>query len=453
MCVTEIGKETSNTRRWWIPSKSHILRFGPSIICEIGWWIFALTDPGLHLSRFTRDTPFIGKFYYMSVTMVLGSLVAGLTSEGGGAVAFPVMTLALGVPPPVARDFSFAIQSFGMTCAAITIFGLGVPVDKEALLWGSLGGGVGLAFGLAAVAPYLPPAYAKMLFVSVWASFAVALYRLNKTKDRKVFDCALDADSNLVLIKSERKQRQQDERKQHMQEEGAVIPDSKETKEDGELTRRSKTDKDDSIPVIVSNPQSSFVMSTSTDLNSKYALSTNWRLFLIFTMGTFGGICSSVAGSGIDMASFSILTLYFRVSEKVATPTSVILMAINAVFGITFRLLGLGGEPIHGAVWDFLAVCVPIVVCGAPLGATIASYLQRLTISKVLYFLDALQFVAALAIIKPWSKPFPNNVGLCVSSAGTLVLGSLFFHVIARYGDERGSAIAAAARVKKVPIK
>ena len=37
-----------------------------------------------------------------------------MTSEGGGAVAFPVMTLALGIKPTVARDFSLMIQSCGI---------------------------------------------------------------------------------------------------------------------------------------------------------------------------------------------------------------------------------------------------------------------------------------------------------------------------------------------------
>ena len=36
-----------------------------------------------------------------------------MTSEGGGAVAFPVMTLALNISPGVARDFSLMIQSCG----------------------------------------------------------------------------------------------------------------------------------------------------------------------------------------------------------------------------------------------------------------------------------------------------------------------------------------------------
>ena len=38
---------------------------------------------------------------------------SGMTSEGGGAVAFPVMTLALKVAPTVARDFSLMIQYCG----------------------------------------------------------------------------------------------------------------------------------------------------------------------------------------------------------------------------------------------------------------------------------------------------------------------------------------------------
>ena len=45
-----------------------------------------------------------------------------MTSEGGGSVFFPVMTLALSIPPPVARDFSLNLQSFGMGAAMFAIF-------------------------------------------------------------------------------------------------------------------------------------------------------------------------------------------------------------------------------------------------------------------------------------------------------------------------------------------
>ena len=59
--------------------------------------------------------------YWASITMVFGSLVAGATSVGGGAVAFPVMTLVLDVAPAVARDFSMMIQTVGMVAATFTI--------------------------------------------------------------------------------------------------------------------------------------------------------------------------------------------------------------------------------------------------------------------------------------------------------------------------------------------
>lgn len=46
--------------------------------------------------------------------MIIAMIVVGMTTEGGGAVAFPVMTLALNISPIVARDFSFMIQSCGI---------------------------------------------------------------------------------------------------------------------------------------------------------------------------------------------------------------------------------------------------------------------------------------------------------------------------------------------------
>ena len=49
----------------------------------------------------------------MSLTMIIGGFIGGATSEGGGAVAFPVMTLALALEPAVARDFVYVSQSAG----------------------------------------------------------------------------------------------------------------------------------------------------------------------------------------------------------------------------------------------------------------------------------------------------------------------------------------------------
>ena len=90
----------------------------------------------------------------------------------------------------------------------------------------------------------------------------------------------------------------------------------------------------------------------------------NWKALVLLLTGFMGGIFSSIAGSGIDISSFACLTLLFRISEKTATPTSVVLMAINTVVGFLYREYGQGG--VEEDAWGFLLVCAPIVCLGLP---------------------------------------------------------------------------------------
>merc|ERR1712137_1452300 len=94
-----------------------------------------------------------------------------------------------------------------------------------------------------------------------------------------------------------------------------------------------------------------------------------------------------------------------------------------------------------------VSVCVPIVVIGAPLGATISARLPRHWLAYLIYFLDTVQFVSALAVIQPWGKPSPNDVWLCVTSGATLVVGSGIFFCIAKAGEERGEVKLRSERV------
>ncbi len=63
----------------------------------------------------------------------------------------------------------------------------------------------------------------------------------------------------------------------------------------------------------------------------------NWKSVILLIAGFLGGIFSAMSGSGIDICSFAILTLLFRVSEKISTPTSVMLMAGNTMIGFAYR--------------------------------------------------------------------------------------------------------------------
>jgi uncharacterized membrane protein YfcA len=287
----------------------------------------------------------------VALTMAAGSFIAGATSEGGGAVAFPVLTLGLGVAPPVARDFSLLIQSVGMSAAAVTIFALRIPVEIRAIAWAGIGGALGVVFGMEVVAPLLTPAPTKLFFVSVWASFGVALHWINRHRDREV--------------------------RGHI---GGF------------------------------NPLHGGVL---------------------LLVGVLGGSVSGITGSGLDILTFSVLVLAFRLDERVATPTSVVLMATNSVVAVAWRQ-GFA-EPMDPQAWAFWWVSVPIVVVGAPLGARFIRERSRRFVVGFLLLSIAVQFVAAVLIL-------PMDRELWLFTGGVLAAGLAFFRVVTWLGDHAPQA-------------
>ena len=286
--------------------------------------------------------------WFMSVTMVFGSFIAGATSEGGGAVAFPVMTLMFEIAPGTARDFSLMIQTVGMIAAGLAILTTGIRVERHALVWSSLGGAVGVILGLEFVAGLLPPAFAKMLFMSTWVAFAFALLLINRYHDREVHR-------------------------------------------------------------------------DITNFLPRHCV-------LLVATGVVGGVITSITGSGLDITTFALLVLRLRITEKVATPTSVVLMGINAAVGFAWK--GLAGPGMAPEAWNYWWVCVPIVVLGAPFGAWFIKKRSRHFVSRLLYASIAIQFVAAILII-------PMTSTLAAFSVGIFALGLLFFRWMANRGVRR----------------
>ncbi|RMG15665.1 MAG: sulfite exporter TauE/SafE family protein [Planctomycetota bacterium] len=297
-------------------------RFGPSLFAE-GW--------------------------PLSLTMVFGSLVAGSTSEGGGAVAFPVMTLLFGLPPGLARDFSLLVQSVGMLAAAWTIVRTRIPVETRALLWSSLGGALGVGAGLVLLSSRVSPPAVKLFFVSLWLAFGGVLWWSRRHRERAPHLRIHDPGPRAVL--------------------------------------------------------------------------------LLLGAGFLGGCVSGLTGSGLDIVTFSLLTLGFGVCEKVATPTSVVLMGGNALVGVLWRVslaervLG----PVDALAWDYWYCCVPVVVVGAPLGALLVARRSRDFVVRLLLCSIVAQFVGALLIV-------PQTAAHWLLVLATVGLGGLFFALVARYG-------------------
>mgnify|MGYP002149979954 CR=1 FL=1 len=115
----------------------------------------------------------------ITLTMVFGSFIAGATSEGGGAIAFPVFTKVLNISPLDAKVFSLAIQSVGMMAATFTIVCMRIAVEWRIVLWASIGGLLGVYLGSVLMAPFLPANLLKMVFTAMIASFALTLILVN----------------------------------------------------------------------------------------------------------------------------------------------------------------------------------------------------------------------------------------------------------------------------------
>jgi uncharacterized membrane protein YfcA len=109
----------------------------------------------------------------IAVAMLAGSYFAGSTPVGGGAVAFPILTLGFGEPASLGRDFSLAVQSVGMTSASLYLWSQRRRVARGLLVPGLAGALVATPIGVVCLAPRVPDAWVRLAFASLWAGFGV----------------------------------------------------------------------------------------------------------------------------------------------------------------------------------------------------------------------------------------------------------------------------------------
>ncbi|MFG6101388.1 sulfite exporter TauE/SafE family protein [Leptothoe sp. EHU-05/26/07-4] len=114
-------------------------------------------------------------YWPITLTMLFGSMVAGGTSMGGGAVAFPVLTKLLEVPPHEAKVFALAIQSVGMTAATLTIIAMQTKIDWRLIWWASSGGLIGIVIGTLLLEPRLTPDFIRLSFTMMTSSFGLVM--------------------------------------------------------------------------------------------------------------------------------------------------------------------------------------------------------------------------------------------------------------------------------------
>jgi uncharacterized protein len=259
------------------------------------------------------------KHGYAVLTMVFGSFIAGSSPEGSAAIAYPVFTLLLKIPPSIARNFAFAIQSIGMTSASLLILNLKIKVEWNYIKYVTFGGIFGLIFGTYYIVPLISPPLAKLFFVSLWLSFGLVLWYENTKPKREVFD----------KIQS-------------------------------------------------------------------FQRSDMARLLFF---GLIGGMISSIFGTGINIFSFCLMTIYYRIDEKVAVPSSVIIMTLETILGF-FLHAGLIND-FQPEAFEMWLACIPFVAIFAPLGSFVINKVPRKAVATFLYIILIVQFFGAIWVIKP----------------------------------------------------
>lgn len=150
--------------------QGHYWELGIQLTIAVTVWIIWLSALGpLNAIQSMADN--IG----IVLTMLLGSFVAGSTSVGGGAVAFPVFTKILAIDSQTALIFSLAIQSIGMGAASLFIVLTKVPVCFRVIRYSTLYGGLGLIIGLFFVRLHMTGGDVKYLFSCFSLIVGVAL--------------------------------------------------------------------------------------------------------------------------------------------------------------------------------------------------------------------------------------------------------------------------------------
>ena len=80
-------------------------------------------------------------------------------------------------------------------------------------------------------------------------------------------------------------------------------------------------------------------------------------------------------------------------------------------------------------VYEFIAVCVPVVVLGAPLGSVIGSHFHRQLLAALVYLTDTVALVSGYIIVK-------QTTILVVASLSIVISGFIFFGLITFLGHK-----------------
>jgi len=79
--------------------------------------------------------------------------------------------------------------------------------------------------------------------------------------------------------------------------------------------------------------------------------------------------------------------------------------------------------------WELLAVCLPVIVLGAPLGSVLGSHFHRVVLAMLVVILDTVALVSAFVLL-----PMSVTMGLVM---GAIIVGGIGFFSLLAYAGHR----------------
>lgn len=142
------------------------------------------------------------------------------------------------------------------------------------------------------------------------------------------------------------------------------------------------------------------------------------RTFGMLVVSFAGGILTSIAGVGLEMFTFAILTIYFRIHSTVAGTTAVLVAASGTTLGFYWREVIQGG--VLNDAWTYYDVSIPILIVCLPFGYIMHWHIHNLLLAIFGICLNCIALVTMYAKID-MNKTL-TAITTCILIGGVLVL-------------------------------